>query len=689
MRNEQGAREGRLRRDPLAFGGEMGAQLREVDWARTPLGPVDAWPTSLKTVVGLALGSRCPMLVWWGATHVQIYNDACRPILRDKHPGSIAAPGAEVWREIWPVLAPLAAGIFAGGPAACSERLRLPVDRNGFAEEAYFTFSCSPIPGDHGEIGGVLVTPQETTASAQSQTAEAQRRVLYDLFMQAPEPICVMGGGDDLVFEMANDAYRGLFPGRELLGKRLLDAMPELAGQGYDELMHEVLRSGTTVTLRSAMARIRRGGQLGETHWDFVYAPLRDSEGALDRVMVLAHEITHEARAREELEAARRQAEQARRQAEQASRAKDEFLAMLGHELRNPLAPILTATELMDHQGGDVFQRERAVIRRQLRHVVRLVDDLLDVSRITRGSIALERKPVELAVIAAKAIEQVSPLIGQRRHTLASEVPASGLIVHGDETRLAQVLANLLANAAKYTPAGGRIGVTASTDGCNVRVTVSDNGVGISAGLLPHVFELFKQGEQGIDRARGGLGLGLAIAKAIVELHGGRISATSPGPGRGSEFSVLLPRMVAHAHPAVESSELHDDVEPRRVLVVDDNCDLLETVAELIACVGHEVTIAHDGLEAWAKLGRDRFDVALLDIGLPGLSGYELVEKIRADERMKDMQVIALTGYGGADARDTAMTAGFDAYLVKPIDLAQLRVLIATGSCKGAHTRRD
>jgi signal transduction histidine kinase/ActR/RegA family two-component response regulator len=560
----------------------------------------------------------------------------------------------------------------------------LRIDRNGVVDEVPVTFSCSPIPGDDGEVGGVLVTTQETRTpeDAATRIADTQRRMLYELFMQAPDPICVMGG-DELVFEMANDAYRALFAGRELLGKGLLEAMPELTGQGYDDVMREVLRSGKPASLRRSMARIRRNGTLGETYWDLVYAPLRDPAGTLDRVMVLAHEVTHEARARAELE-------QARRQAEKASRAKDEFLAMLGHELRNPLAPILTATELMDHQGGEVFARERAVIRRQLRHVVRLVDDLLDVSRITRGSIALERKPVEMSVIAAKAIEQVSPLLGERRHALTSEVAPSGLLVHGDETRLAQVLANLLANAAKYTPAGGRIGVTATTDGDEIRVTVFDNGVGISPGLLPHVFELFKQGEQGIDRARGGLGLGLAIAKAIVGLHGGRIEAASAGAGRGSEFSVTLPRMVDRPRETPEAPAIDDDhVAPRRVLVVDDNRDLVETVAELIACVGHDVTVAHDGLEAWAKLSSDRFEVALLDIGLPGLSGYELVEKIRADERLSGMQVIALTGYGGTDARDTAMTAGFDAYLVKPIDLTQLRVLIATGTCKGAHTRRN
>jgi len=376
--------------------------------------------------------------------------------------------------------------------------------------------------------------------------------------------------------------------------------------------------------------------------------------------------------------------DEARANAEAANRAKDEFLAMLGHELRNPLAPILTALELMRLRDPEAFVRERTTIERQVQHLVRLVEDLLDVSRITRGKVSLDRHPVDLADVVAKAIEMASPLLEKQAHRLTTDVPL-GLRVDGDEARLAQVIANLLTNAAKYTDAGGDIEVTGdvAAGGHTVELRVRDTGIGIAQELLPKVFDLFTQGERTLDRREGGLGLGLSIARSLVEMHGGTVTAASDGPGRGSTFTVRLPRLdersleppeVEHATLRMRASELVPAT--ARVLIVDDNREAAEVLAQALEATGFSTCVAFDAPQALDRAATFRPDIAVLDIGLPVMDGYELARRLREMPATRTVTLVAITGYGQESDHQASTDAGFAAHLVKPVELRRVTDLL-------------
>jgi len=368
----------------------------------------------------------------------------------------------------------------------------------------------------------------------------------------------------------------------------------------------------------------------------------------------------------------------ARAAAETASRSKDEFLAMLGHELRNPLAPIRTAVQLMKLRGDPSSARERDVIERQVAHLGRLVDDLLDVSRVARGLISLSKQPVEAADIIDKAVEMVTPLLTQRAQHLTVTVPRTGLRLNADPMRMAQVVANLLDNAAKYTTEGGRVWVNAAREGDSIVIRVRDDGGGITAELLPNVFDLFVQGAQSVARPEGGLGLGLALVKSFVGLHGGTVSAASEGPGRGSEFEVRLPALATAEMPAAPPVQVEAHAAPgKRILVVDDNEDAGEMLAELLRSMGHEVQVAHDGPTALRHLRGFPAEVAILDLGLPVMDGFELARQVRAQHEGKQgpdkrPRLIAVTGYGRDRDIAESRAAGFDVHLVKPVDIGAL-----------------
>jgi len=371
-----------------------------------------------------------------------------------------------------------------------------------------------------------------------------------------------------------------------------------------------------------------------------------------------------------------KQAEEALREAD---RRKDEFLALLSHELRNPLAPILTAVELMQMQGDVATPYEREVIMRQAQHLVRLVDDLLDVSRVARGKITLDKRRLEVATVVAKAVEATAPLFEQRRQWLNLSVGAGGLALDADEVRLTQVVSNLLTNAARYTVPGGRIEVTAAREGGDIVLAVHDNGTGMDAALLPHVFDMFVQGPRGSDRAEGGLGLGLALVKSLTELHGGTVAAHSDGPGRGSTFTVRLPAAATAAHEVGMPINAANGVaaqSSRRVLVVDDNQDAAEALSYLLSRAGHKVEVAGDASQALSAVDAFRPQIAILDIGLPVVDGYELGRELR--ERLGDATpiLIALSGYGQEQDRRRSEQAGFASHLVKPVDAKTLINLV-------------
>jgi PAS domain S-box-containing protein len=376
-----------------------------------------------------------------------------------------------------------------------------------------------------------------------------------------------------------------------------------------------------------------------------------------------------------------------------ADRRKDEFLAMLAHELRNPLAPISAAADLLRIGRLDEarVRQSSAIIGRQVRHMTSLVDDLLDVSRVTRGLVKLARAPVAARTIVDEAIEQVRPMFEARRQHLAVDIADPDATVLGDKARLVQVLANLLNNASKYTPEERRIDVAAAVDAARGRLllTVRDEGIGMEPELTGHVFDLFTQAQRSVDRAQGGLGLGLALVKNLVELHGGRVACTSPGLGQGSTFEVALPLMEAAAPRASSAAETGTagaaagGGRPLRVLVVDDNVDAAATLGMLLEACGYLVDVEHDSHRALEHARQQRPSVALLDIGLPDMDGNELARRLRADAQTCAIVLVAVTGYGQEQDRRAAFEAGFDHHLVKPVDMDELAALLAGIEAEG------
>jgi signal transduction histidine kinase len=363
----------------------------------------------------------------------------------------------------------------------------------------------------------------------------------------------------------------------------------------------------------------------------------------------------------------------------EANRRKEEFLALLGHELRNPLAPIVTALELMKLRGDTTSLRERELIERQVRHLNRLVDDLLDVSRITRGKLELKKTPLELSALLSQALELVSPLVEQRRHRLSVEAPRDGVWIEADAARFAKVLANLLTNAAKFTDPGGEIAVRVAREGGHALITVKDNGVGIRPQMLSRVFEPFVQVDRSVEGARGGLGLGLALVKSLVKLHGGEVEASSEGPGRGSEFRIRVPSAVPLPPRQDRAFASQPRIHPsaaRRVLVVDDNQDAADGLAEMLATAGHQAHVAYDAAAALLKARALELDAAVLDVQLPALDGYELARRIRELPGGSAIRFVAVSGFGTSEDERRSRSAGFAGHLVKPIDFQQLLNLL-------------
>jgi signal transduction histidine kinase len=366
---------------------------------------------------------------------------------------------------------------------------------------------------------------------------------------------------------------------------------------------------------------------------------------------------------------------------QEAARRKDEFLAMLAHELRNPLAAIRLASQLLGFPdlAPAQFTSSVGVIQRQVEHLVRLIDDLVDVSRITRGLISLRREPVDMSGVIAQAIETARPLIDSRRHTLVASVPEEQLIVDGDLARLSQVVANILSNAAKFTDPGGRIELRMRRDSPHVAIEVTDNGRGIPREMLPRIFDLFTHSEQPLDRAFGGLGIGLAIVRQLVEMHGGTVRARSDGPGTGTEVLVRLPLLLASSLTALAAPP-HDaarQIVPCRILVVDDNNDAAETLAIMLRLQGHHVEVAQDGLHALDIAPAFQPQVVMLDLGMPKLNGFETATRMRLQPWGRNLPLIALTGWGQPKDRQRTVEAGFNEHLVKPVGQQELLDAIA------------
>jgi PAS domain S-box-containing protein len=397
-------------------------------------------------------------------------------------------------------------------------------------------------------------------------------------------------------------------------------------------------------------------------------SPVRGSAGEIVGASKVARDITEQIRVKRELA--------------ESDRRKNEFLALLAHELRNPLGPIRHAVKILRARTPRPDELEWAtnIIDRQTEHMTRLVDDLLDVSRITRGTIELRKERIDIASILKGAVEASSTLIGKAHHQLRVTPPAEPLYVEGDPTRLTQVLTNLLDNAAKYTDPGGRIWLSAEREGDEVVIRVKDTGIGIPPEMLPVIFDMFTQAAMTLERSQGGLGVGLSLVDRLVKLHGGSVSAASPGAGHGSEFTIRLPLVEKSRKPAAEPATAPESTNraPRcRVLVVDDNVDSVDSLAMLLRIMGHEVEVANDGQEALTVATRFRPAVAVLDIGLPKMNGYDLAQRMRQEPWGKDLVLVALTGWGQEEHRQRSAQSGFNHHLTKPVDLDDLEEILA------------
>jgi PAS domain S-box-containing protein len=467
--------------------------------------------------------------------------------------------------------------------------------------------------------------------------------------LEADLPICEAARTGHIVWIVGADAIRGRYPhlaaARDAAQVRTWGAVPIK----YED------RSRGAIGFECAHER-----PLIREEEELLLAVGRQYGQAIERAQL--HEATQIAHA----------------EAEQASRAKDEFLAILGHELRNPLSPILTAVQLMRLRGEVSSAREQNVIERQVTHLIHIVDDLLDISRVARGKIQLERRPLKLSAVVAKALEITGPLYEERRHRLIVTMPDDDIWLEADETRLCQVFTNLLSNAAKYTPIGGLIDLSVRRQGKRVKICLRDNGDGIAPDLLPRIFGLFVQGTRTTDKA--GLGIGLALVRNLVRMHGGTVTAGSEGIGRGSEFSVELPLIDVHREPQPMSDadrNLRDRVQmaPRRILVVDDNEDAGTLLGEMLRSVGHEVVVALDGPRALEAVKHFHPDVAILDIGLPVMDGHELASALR-DRFGSSVRLLAVTGYGQEQDRARTAQSGFQAHFVKPVAIQKVLAAI-------------
>jgi PAS domain S-box-containing protein len=925
-------------REAFARAGTMGRAIAEFDWSGTALGPISAWPQSLVTAVHICLNSRYPMFVWWGPARINLYNDAYRSVLGQRHPAALGRPAEDVWSDIWPIIGPQADAVLLRGESTWNDCVKLVMERNGYSEDTYFTWSYSPILDEQAQIGGLFCVCTEETQRVRVELErdrlmrelETERLRIIDAFRQSPAFIAVLRGPDH-VFEFVNDRYAALVGRSDVLRKPVRDALPEVASQGFIDFLDGVYRTGKPFigTDYRTMLQRQAGGDLEELYLDFVFQPLRDSDGRVEGILVhgvdmserrrteaalresemrlrafiesniigilfgdvhggifdcneeLARIIGHpradvlagkvrwdqitpaadlpadergvaEALARgsctpyekhyirpdgtlvpvlvgytligeprdrtvafvldlsvqkqaerqlhdvsqrlkshvenspvavvefdthlritlwteaaerlfgwtaeeicgksmwelpwihpddrpsveqvaEDLLAGNRgklthpnrnvrkdgsviycewynsalhdendrlvsifslvldvtervQAEaalqSAKAAAEQANRAKDQFLAVLSHELRTPLTPV-TATVAAMEADPDLpadLRDDVVMIRRNIELETRLIDDLLDLSRVTTGKLRLHPQPTSFHRLIEHVLQMVEAEIDEKHLDLTTDLQAPRDTVLVDAARLQQVLWNLVKNAVKFTPSGGRIHVrTVVPEPGEIRFEISDNGKGIRPDALPRIFEAFEQGDAKTTRQFGGLGLGLAIAKAVVDLHGGRISAHSDGPGRGASFSVTLRLVegVASGGPvhAPRARRREESTTPLRLLLVEDHPDTARTLARLLTRMGYRVQTAGSARDATHLATRETFDVLLSDIGLPDASGYDLLRTLRAKYGLSAVG-IAMSGFGMDEDIRRSREAGFDEHLVKPVDLATLDAAI-------------
>jgi signal transduction histidine kinase/CheY-like chemotaxis protein len=716
--------------DVLPGQGPIHDLIRTHDWSTSPLGAPGTWPQALRHILTTMLESKIPMSVVWGSRRVLLYNETYVEFLGEKHPAAaFGLPIRDVWPEIWSDIGPLIERA-AAGDAFYLEDVPLTIVRNGVDEAAWFTFSYSPVRNDSGELDGMCSAVLETTSRVRAERRQALLLQLATTLGKLADPADIMRTAARLACEHLGvqritygepDFERDViaFASGHAQGTlRDLGGSFPLSGFGaghvaslargkivvIDDVLADpviadeavcanylaldarsvvgvpLVRSGkptAVMIVNQSTARAWKQEDLvllqeaAETTWNAVERAR--AEGALRALTATLEERIAERTA---------ELERAMTALRETDRQKDQFLAMLAHELRNPLAPISAAATILGMPGvpTELAGKTSDIIRRQVKHMVGMVDDLLDVSRVTQGHIELARAPVAIEAAIDEAVEQARPLMEARRHdwqVTVETVDAGDLLVHADGKRLVQVLSNVLNNAAKYTPPGGKIAIRAEARGDAAVVTVADNGAGIPPDVLPYVFDLFVQGRRSADRSQGGLGIGLALVKRLVELHGGSVDIASPGQDAGTRVTIALPGYRMPGEPApYDAAAVSAPGAGMRVMVVDDNADAADMLGAALRHVGFDVVVEHDPMQALEHAAQRPFDAFLLDIGMPVMDGNELARRLRRQPAHAGALLVAVSGYGSADALGTALEAGFDHHMAKPADLARLSALL-------------
>lgn len=654
----------------LRDGGAMGALLRAFDWGSIGLGAPHTWPSALRSALAICLSSSFPTCVYWGAELRLFYNDAWSRIPEDRHPWCLGRPASEVWADIWPQVGPQMQRVLDTGRGFAAYDHFLPMRRHGRSEETYWTYSFTPLFDEQDRVVGVLNQGHETTSAVLAERQrESEVNRLRDMFGRAPGAVALLRGPQH-VFEMANAAYLKLVGNREVLGKPVAEALPEVARQGFVQLLDQVFATGAPYKGEAVHVDLQRepGVPLEQRIVDFMYQPVRDASRRVTGIVVQATDVTERDRALQQLR--------------EADRRKDVFLATLAHELRNPLAPIRNGLQILKlaTSADQRLSGTREMMERQLRHLVHLVDDLLDVSRISTGKIQLQRRVVGMRDVLALAVEATAGQFDQKSQLLDLAVGDSDVLVDGDGERLTQVFTNLLANASKFTPRGGRVVLGLRSMDGSAQVTVEDDGIGIAPESMAHVFELFGQ-VQAPGTHTEGLGIGLALAAQLVQMHGGRIAASSAGQDRGSCFTVTLPLAAdasgrAVGAPLAAAAGGNALGKPLRIMVVDDNADAGDSMGALLRLEGHEVQVLRSGHAAVERFDQLAPDLILMDLGMPGIDGAEAARRIRELPGGRRVRIVALTGWGQETDRERTRAAGMDLHLVKPVDAEALHQLL-------------
>ncbi|MGJ9417976.1 ATP-binding protein [Massilia sp. CMS3.1] len=689
----------------------MGAVFRSFDWASTPLGALDAWPQSLRTAVSILLNARHPMYIAWGPDLLLLYNDGYREILGAKAADArqvLGKPFDQIWPEVWELVGPMLAATLEG-KTFWFEDQEFTLTRNGFAEQVFASFSTSPIRAEAGEIAGVLCICTETTGKIRSQQ---DRLRLLDAIGEATrladEPKAIMEHSTRLLGEylsVTRVAYADLEPDNDRftirhdwrvdgaistvgeysldlfgsrarsdmrLGRTFLvhDVDSELNAQDGADMFNQI---GIKAIICCPLVKQGRLVAMMAVHQQQPRAWTADDVALVEAVVDRCWAHIERVRSMEALR--------------EADRRKSEFLATLAHELRNPLAPIRNALELLRLAGDKpaMLERVRGTMERQVDQMVHLIDDLMEVARISNGKMDLQIKRVDLQSVIASAVETSLPLVQAGGHQLALDVPDEPLWINVDTVRLSQVLSNLLSNASKYTLKHGRISISARTSGDTVVIVVADTGIGIAKPDLARVFDMFSQAPNSIVISKGGLGIGLSLVRHLVTLHGGSVTASSAGPGHGSTFTICLPQAPGNDMDAPGLLEEPGIAAPAdrsklSVLVADDNVDAADTLSFLLREKGHEVRVAYDGQEAMRIAASFAPDLAFLDLGMPRMDGYQVARGLRALPGLANVRLVALTGWGAQEDRARTHAAGFNDHLLKPASLERLNEVLASAS---------